>query len=83
MINLTLYTSPTCMPCHILANRLAAMAKENPDKLTYDDVDVTKSNPLNISGTPYIVIKKDDKEIFSGHVGNLAETIKQIKDLMA
>ena len=82
MIHVTLYTSPTCMPCHILAPRLKTLANEHSDKMTFFDVDVTKSNPLNITGTPHIVIKKDDEEIFNGHVDNPAAMLNKIRGLV-
>lgn len=82
MLDITLYTGKTCMPCHILSPRIKQIADANPDKLTYTDVDVAVSNPLNIQGTPHIVIKRDGQEIINEHVSNPSQVLAKIREMV-
>ena len=82
MLEITLYTSKTCAPCHILSPRIKQLADSNPDKLSYIDVDITTDNPLNIMGTPHIVIKREGQEIINEHVSNPAQTLNKIKEMI-
>lgn len=82
MIDVTLYTGKTCMPCHILSPRIKQLAEANPDKLVYEDIDIEVSNPLNVMGTPHIVIKRDGEEIINEHVSNPAQILNKIKGML-
>lgn len=83
MITITKYSTPSCMNCKILGMRLKPIVEAHRDKIDYSEVDiVTQGNPLNIQAVPHMVIKKDNEEIFNGHVDNIVEMVNMVKGLV-
>lgn len=82
MVEIIKFSTPSCMNCKILGMRLKSIVDSHKDKCTFKEVDITQGNSLNITSVPWMIIKKDEEEIFNDHVSNVVDIINKIRDLL-
>lgn len=75
MINIKLLSSPTCVPCKILAKRF------DTDNIPYEKINAVEHPEYNVRSTPHIIIERDGEVLKNEHVSNINELITYIKSL--
>lgn len=75
MIEITLLSSPTCVPCKILAKRL------DTEGIPYEKINAVEHPEYGVRSTPHILIKKDGEILKNEHVSNINSLITYIKSI--
>lgn len=70
-----LLTTPTCVPCKVLAKRLDDFG------IAYEKLNALEHPEYNITATPHIIVEKDGEIVKSEHVRNIPEMISYLKTL--
>lgn len=80
-MRVTLLSSPTCMPCKMLDNKIKEIVTDHPE-IEYNKIDATADpEKYNISSTPHVIIQDDEgNEIYNQHPKNLVDVINLIKN---
>lgn len=75
MTIIKLLSSPTCVPCKILAKRLDDLG------VKYTKINAVDYPEYGVRSTPHIIIEKDGEVLRNEHVGNINEVITYIRNL--
>ena len=78
MVNVKLLSSPTCVPCTVVAKRLE---KAN---IKFEKINALEHPEYDIAGTPHIIVEKDGTIIKNEHVnmGSINSLIDELKEIM-
>lgn len=77
-MKITVFYSPTCIPCKLLNTRIEEILKDHPE-IEYNHLNALEHPEYNIKGTPHVIIEKDGNILFEGH-GNVVDILKLIKE---
>ena len=78
-MRVTLLSSPTCIPCKMLDNKLREIVLDHPE-IEYNKIDATLDTSYGVTATPHVIIQEDDgTEIYNHHPKNIVEVVNFIK----
>ena len=74
-MTIKLLTTPTCIPCKVLAKRLDDFGIE------YIKLNALEHPEYNVKSTPHIIVEKDGEILKNEHVKSIPEMISYLKTL--
>lgn len=74
-MTIKLLTTPTCIPCKVLAKRLDDFG------ISYEKINALEHPEYNVKATPHIIVENDGEIIKNEHVRSIPEIIQYIRTL--
>ena len=74
-MTIKLLTTPTCIPCKVLAKRLDDFG------IKYTKLNALEHPEYNVRSTPHIIVEKDGEILKNEHVRSIPEMISYLKTL--